>query len=48
MSQRSKTSTAGQKKKLLVVHEDPAALLNPSENEWNNIVMKNLEDFRKE
>jgi len=31
-----------------LVYEDPSAALNVSEGQWNDIVLKNLEDFKNE
>lgn len=31
-----------------LVYEDPSAVMNLSDNKWNEIVLKNKEDFLKE
>jgi hypothetical protein len=31
-----------------LVYEDPSAVMNVSEGQWNDIVLKNLEDFKNE
>ena len=43
MSQRSAVSNRPK-----VYHTDPAAILNPTEEQWNAIVMQNLKKDREE
>ena len=33
---------------VLVVHEDPSAALNPSEEQWHQIVQSNLKKFEED
>ena len=33
---------------MIVHHEDPAAAMNPSDEQWNAIVQQNLKNFEQE
>lgn len=48
-SYKSITSrVSGGARKMIVHHEDPAAAMNPSDEQWNAIVQQNLKNFEEE
>lgn len=48
ISYKSITSRASGGAKMIIHHEDPAAAMNPSEEQWNAIVQQNLKNFEME